>query len=101
MAACVLLTAAFAGAAGQDGLHQAVRAGDIGRVKALLVQGVSVNERDNLGGTPLHDACWAGDLGIVELLIEKGAEIDAAHIDINSAHAESGSTPLHLSLIHI
>lgn len=73
-------------------LHVAVRSGEFDRVKALLQQGVNVNERDSLGGTALHDAAWAGDLKMAELLLDSKA-------DPNLAHLEGGSTPLHYAVI--
>src|SRR3954447_23960420 len=73
-------------------LHNAARAGDLARVKALLAAGASVAERDSLGGTPLHDAAWGGDLAIVQFLLDKGA-------DPNAKHLESNSTPLDYAVI--
>ena len=41
-------------------LGDAVKAGDLAKVQALLTAGASVNERDALGSTALHDAAWNG-----------------------------------------
>jgi cytohesin len=80
-------------------LHVAVRAGDLDKVRELLAAGHKVNDRDPLGGTPLHDAAWGGHADIALLLLDAGAEVDAPHQDINAAHAESGSTPLHYAIL--
>jgi ankyrin repeat protein len=73
-------------------LHTAVRAGDVGKTKALLLSGLSASERDGLGGTALHDASWSGHVPLINLLIENGAGVDVAH-------TETGSTPLHYAAI--
>ncbi|HOL70854.1 MAG TPA: ankyrin repeat domain-containing protein, partial [Bryobacteraceae bacterium] len=74
------------------GLHEAVKSGNIERVRALLDAGADVNGRDRLGGTPLHEAIWNGNAAIAALLIERGA-------DVNARHTEAGSTPLHYAVI--
>ena len=90
--ALILFAALSALGANNDDLHNAVHAGDLERVRALLKQGVPVNAVDSRGGTALHDAVWAGDKNIVALLVEAGA-------DVNARHAEAGSTPLHYAII--
>src|SRR5579885_1814868 len=86
---CLLLLLALL--AGGD-LHDAVKAGDLARVQALVAGGADVNERDALGSTPLHDAAWAGQKEIAAFLVEHGA-------DVNARHLEGGSTPLHYAVI--
>jgi cytohesin len=73
-------------------LQDAIKAGDLERVKSVLSRGDNVNARDALGSTPLHDAAWIGDEAITALLIDRGADIDARH-------EEGGSTPLHYAVI--
>src|SRR5689334_10975583 len=94
MNALGLLLAAmlFAGAPGSNDLHEAVKANDAERVRALLHSGADPNFRDPLGSTPLHDAAWNGYREIAELLIEY-------HADVNARHLEAGSTPLHYAII--
>ena len=60
-------------------LHQAVRSGDVGRVKELLEAGAAVNERDSLGGTALHEAAWNGDRNMAWILIAAGADPNVPH----------------------
>src|SRR5271166_6548298 len=75
-----------------DDLRQAVRAGDVDRVRALIEQRVPLNAADSLGGTALHDAVWAGEKAIVAVLLDAGA-------DVNAHHREGGSTPLHYAVV--
>jgi len=71
-------------------LHQAAANGDIDGVKALLVQGVDINVKDDGGRTPLHLASLGGHQELVKLLISKGADVNAKE-DRGNLHA----TPLH------
>jgi len=57
-------------------LHDAVRAGDLERVKVLLEQGVEPHLRDLADETPLGLAAERGQLRMVELLLDGGAEAD-------------------------
>ena len=69
-------------------LRQAVRAGDLDAVVALLKTGAEVND----GGSPslIHWAVWSDKTGLIlEALIEAGADVDVQD--------ESGRTPLHRS----
>jgi cytohesin len=59
-----------------DDLFDAVNAGDVARVQALVAAGSSVNET-GLAGTPLHLAVATGQLGIAVMLIDAGAELEA------------------------
>jgi ankyrin repeat protein len=60
----------------KDTLNEAVNAGDVARVLALLRHGADVNEMD-LYGTPLHRAAATGQAGIALILIEAGADLEA------------------------
>ena len=44
--------------------------------KLLTRDGVSINQKDNLGYTPLHYACKKGYFDIVKLLLDNGAEVN-------------------------
>ncbi len=72
-----------------DDLFDAVNAGDVARVQALIAAGANVNER-GLSGTPLHLAVSAGMVGIAVMLIDAGADLEAKG-DPGGAH------PLHLA----
>ena len=59
-------------------IHDAVRAGDLAKVKALAAKDPKVvNEKDARGRTPLHFACNSGNMGIVLFLIASGADVKA------------------------
>jgi hypothetical protein len=77
---CGMLTAAAPAAAQPDAQAEeffaAVRAGDLGRVKALLEAGVDVNTKYRYGTTALFPACDRGHTEIVKLLLERGAEVN-------------------------
>jgi hypothetical protein len=70
------------------GIHEAARAGDLEKVKALLKDNPDlVFSKDNLDETPLHYAAIFGGKGVAELLLANKAKVNAK--DIN------GETPLH------
>jgi ankyrin repeat protein len=73
------------GAAGDD-LFSAVRAGDAGRVRALMQSRVDANVRDDLGATPLMYAAALPSQDCVLALLAGGADVNAA--------TATGSTPL-------
>jgi hypothetical protein len=54
---------------------EAVKEGDIARVKELISSGADINQQDEQGWTPLNFAVGKGDLAIVKLLLEKGADV--------------------------
>ena len=72
-------------------IHTAVGNGNLKRVKALLNQGVSVNERDYMGWTPLHYAAQNGRLSIVQELLKRGSSVNP--------RSQSGKTPLHVAAL--
>src|ERR1700683_5410935 len=77
--------------AGIEELHKAARAGNLKQVEALIAEGVPVDAKDSVGGTPLHYAAWAGELGVAEYLIRMGADVNARHAN--------GATPLHYAVM--
>ncbi len=71
-----LLTCLSAVNAGE--IHDAVRKGDLARVKAILEKNPGViNETDKEKQTPLHIATISNNLKLVDLLISRGADIKA------------------------
>lgn len=62
---------------GDNGLHCAVRWGDLSAAKALIDAGIDVNKAGDLGYTPLHVACMKGNVEMVNLLIDSGANMFA------------------------
>ena len=90
--ALVLLSQTGVFAAGDARLINAIRAKDVGAVRALLKQRMDVNAPQGDGSTALHWAAHVDDLTIADLLIRAGARGAVAN--------ENGFTPLHLACIN-
>ncbi len=76
------------GAAASPSIFDAVKAGDLDQIRALVAKDASLIEaKDANGSTPLHIAAGTGSTPTVELLLSLGALIDS----VNPA----GRTPLH------
>ena len=58
-------------------LHDAVKAGDLAKVKQLIASGEDVNQNQRNLGTPLHQASLWGNRELAELLIANGANVNA------------------------
>ena len=56
--------------------HEAIRSGDVERVRALLHAGADINALDEHGQTALMNAVYWGNLDIAKLLIEAGSELN-------------------------
>lgn len=67
----------------------AVKAGDVERLRALVAAGADVNAAEGDGATALHWAAYGNDEALVETLLAAGARADAAN--------DLGITPLHLA----
>ena len=92
MTRSVVIAAAFVLAvevASAAELINAVKAGDLGAVRALLKQKVTANDAEADGTTALHWAAHRDDLQAIELLLNAGASVGAAN--------RYGVTPLHLA----
>jgi uncharacterized protein len=72
---------------GRKGVHDAAKAGDLEKVKALLKDHPDlVFNKDNDGRSPLHWAANSGHKDVVELLLTNKAEVNAKD--------NNGGTPL-------
>jgi len=70
-------------------LHQAARDRDIEQVRALLLKGADVNEKDWLGYAALHWAIYFGYADVTEVLISEGAN--------PNIQSDTGRTPLEIA----
>jgi hypothetical protein len=62
-------------------LHDAVRAGDLAKVKALVAEHPRVvNEKDARGRRPLHCAAAAGLVDLMDRLVKDGFRVDGPEI---------------------
>jgi hypothetical protein len=59
-----------------ESLWEAARAGDTGRIAALLEQGVDVNAKTPYGMTALYYAADKGHLEAIKLLVARGADVN-------------------------
>jgi ankyrin repeat protein len=66
---------------------EAVKSGNVPRIKILLAQGADINAADEQGNTALHMAVAMASEEVVKLLLNRGA----------SVNAKKGYTPLHLA----
>jgi len=58
-------------------IHEAVQAGEMKTVEALIAAGADVNAVDSDGYAPLHVAAFSGQRSGTRLLLDAGAEIEA------------------------
>lgn len=79
--------------AGNEGLWEASRRGDLDRIKTLLSSGVDVNSKTRYGATALSYAADKGHLEVVRFLVEAGA-------DVNSVDTFYEATPLGWALFN-
>ncbi|MFZ1084015.1 MAG: ankyrin repeat domain-containing protein [Terracidiphilus sp.] len=72
-------------------IHDAARAGDLAKVKALVKADPSLvsSKDDQYGQTPLHIAAFNDHKDVAEFLLASKADVNAK--------AKNGSTPLHLA----
>jgi len=74
-------------------LHEAVKAGDLEKVKALLKDNpdLVLSRNEMGGGTPLHCALLRDETDVLKFLLANNAEVDAKD--------DMSETPLHLAAI--
>jgi ankyrin repeat protein len=83
-----VVTLTLTGVAFGGEIHEAVKRGDVDRVKALIIENPRVVfNQDDTGWTPLHLAAQKGFKDIAELLLANKAEVNA--------RSKRGDTPLH------
>ena len=74
-------------------IHDAAKAGDLGKVKALLKGNPFLAfSKDKHGETPLHQAVLWGHKDVAELLLANRAEVNAKD--------NNGWTPLHYAIAY-
>ncbi len=64
----------------KDDLFEAVRQGNIGKVKALLDKGTDVNTKNEYGATAIIYAVEKGHLDVIKLLIERKADLSTRFV---------------------
>ena len=80
-------------------IHEAVQAGDVDAVSALLdADAALVNRGDALGRRPLHYAVEAGAAELLDLLLDRGADIDATGFSSDDRLGGQGFRPIALAL---
>jgi len=119
----ILALAMLASLARPAEIHDAAKAGDLAKLRALVEKDAAlVNSKDETGRTPLHWACRGVHIEVVKALAERGADVNARdangvsplHSVSSRGHVEAarilldrgasvearmsdGSTPLHLA----
>src|SRR5438477_11690556 len=62
-----------------DRFYEAIRSGDVARVRSVIDSGIDVNLVERRGGaTPLMNAAAFGSSDAMRLLLDKGAKVNAA-----------------------
>src|SRR5262245_30396781 len=90
--AALVVCASAIPAVAQVALMDAVKAGDVARVRGLIEKHGDVNAAQSDGTTPLHWAVDREQTEIVQLLIRAGANVKAAN--------RYGATPLWLASVN-
>jgi|WetSurMetagenome_2_1015567.scaffolds.fasta_scaffold142261_1 ankyrin repeat protein len=99
----IMLVLSIPGFCGE--IHDAARAGDLAKVKALLKTNPDlISNRDQFGRMPLHWAAWDGQQDVAELLLAKGADVNVKDKDnltpMHAAAAGGHKSVAELLLVH-
>lgn len=96
-----LFVARIAAGAGdrKDKLYSSIRANDLKQIKALLDEGVNVNEPGPDGITPLMAAAEAGSLDAMKMLIDRRADVNAKNTFGSTALMWSVTDPQKVRLL--
>ena len=79
MVASALVLSVVRAAAGDTPLIDAVKAGDMGSMRALIGRSIDVNQPAGDGGTALHWAVYHENQEAVDLLLRSGANVNSAN----------------------
>jgi TonB family protein len=92
LAGILLITLAWSIPGFSGEIHDAAKAGDLAKTKALLEENPElISSKDKFGDTPLHKAAGENRKDAVEFLLAKGADVNARN--------NSDDTPLHYAAI--
>ena len=90
---------AFIGTALAGPIHDAVRDGDVAKVRQLLANGAKVEARVEDGWTPLHLAVKWGTTAIAKVLIKAGAKINARNKNVKTPLHDAASADIAMVLL--
>lgn len=68
----------------EQNLFEAIRDGDVERVRMLLDEGAALDQYDEHGWTPLNWAAGQGRVDVLRLLLDRGADITATGRDLRT-----------------
>ncbi|MBI4654475.1 MAG: ankyrin repeat domain-containing protein [Nitrospirae bacterium] len=97
----IILSSPVASYAGtNEDLRDAVKEGNITRVRTSIDKGADINAKDNDGFTALMFASYSGHTDIVEVLLAKGADVNAESNDGLTA-LMSASSKGHTDIVEV
>ncbi|MGF2773295.1 ankyrin repeat domain-containing protein [Bacillus cereus] len=81
-------------------IRNAIKIGDINKVKQLISNDTKIIHRKTSYGTWLHIAAKKGDLNIVKFLVHKGIEVDASGGTFDSSALNLAAGAGHLDVVN-